>query len=149
MAKLLHGLIAQRVLMDRVTNSVSYIDMVDGFNVQQLPVQLPPFAAGTLWERTEPGTQLQVRMAFVGPDDQVIGTSVEVPPQEFAGNRHRVNVNFQGMPISAAGEYAIRIEQKRGSEWVEDARIPLTVSYVPPRPQFVIQQDGQNVPLGR
>ena len=123
--------------------------MVDGFNVPVLPAQLPPFVAGTLWEPTDGETLLQVRMSIIGPDNQARGSVVEVPEQNFSGsNRHRVNVNFQGIPISVPGAYAVRIEQKRGNEWVEEGLVPLIVNYVPPQVQFEMQQSNADSPIG-
>jgi hypothetical protein len=139
MAKLIYGLTVQRILTDRETNSVSYIEVVDGFNVPALPVPLPPFLVGTAWEPMEGEVDLQVRISFMGPDNKV---------QHFQGrNRHRVNVNFTGVPVAVAGEYFVSIEQKRGGNWKEEERLKLAINYVPQQPRFAIQQDKAPIPL--
>jgi len=148
MAKLLYGLIVQRILTDRETNSVSYIELVDGFNVPALPVALPPFSVGTAWEPMEDETDLHVRVTFLGSDNKAITGPTEVPGQRFQGrNRHRVNVNFVGVPVAVAGDYFVSVEQKRGDEWIEEDRFRLVVNYVPQQPRFVIQQGNTAIPL--
>lgn len=148
MAKLLYGLTVQRILTDSETNSVSYIEVVDGFNVPALPVPLPPFLVGTAWEPMEGEIDLQVRISFMGPDNKVIAGPLEVPVQHFQGrNRHRVNVNFTGVPVAIAGEYFVSIEQKRGGNWNEEERLKLVINYVPQQPRFVIPQGKTPIPL--
>ena len=76
MATLVWAVTAQRIITDRDTNSVSYIDLVENFAVPVFPSQLPPFSIGTLWQRESGENSFTIRITFLSPNDDVYGPSI-------------------------------------------------------------------------
>lgn len=115
MATLLWLIPCRRIIIDSETNLVSYIDVLNGFRVSQLPAQFPTIMVGSVWE-AEPGDVLESRFRFVGPDGKVL-REFEFPSHTFSSRRHRQNLQIGGFTVSAEGRYRIAFEQKENGSW--------------------------------
>lgn len=122
------ALICRRVITDQDTNSVSYIDLVEGLTAAQLPLPLPPIMLATLWRRESHKDVLQMRVRVESPKQKNLG-SFDIPAEQFPPHirRQRVNISLEGLPIEEAGDYWIIIDHKTGDDWGEVYRIPLEV----------------------
>ncbi len=130
MPRLIWAVLCQRILVDRETNSVSYIETIEGLDATQLPLSAPPMTLGTLWKRQSEDDVLRMRVRIEAPGDKK-ALSHELPEYPFGPNpRIRVNVYLGGVLIREPGEHHIIVEQRVGQEWREEVRIPLDVALV-------------------
>lgn len=128
MPRLMWALLCQRVITDRDTNSVSYIDGVESLAAVQLPSPLPPLMIATVWMRKRRSESLRMRVRVLSPKSEEI-VSYEVPTKlDFDDQkRQRVNINIGGLTIAAEGEYEVAIDQYVSKTWREEARVPLEI----------------------
>lgn len=126
MARLVWAILCQRVITDRETNTVSYIDATEEFHLPDFPGETGPFMVGTLWEREEPEEELDIRFRFLAPGKRKGGEFVP-PATTLNRPRHRINVMVAGLRAKEPGRYTVLVEQKAGSRWKKAAMIPLLI----------------------
>ncbi len=143
MAKLLWAVAANRVIIDSQNNSVSYIDLIEGFLVPAFPAALPQITLGTLWKRDKQEVSFALRIRVCDSDGKQLGQALEVPAIQFVGTqrRHRVNLGIAGVPIPQSGEYSIVIESGAGGKWIEVCRLPLDIE------PGMLTPDGRVLPM--
>ena len=125
MTKLIWALVCRRVLTDKETNTVSYIDGIEELKALKLPSACPPLVVGTLWKRDANDKTLTMRVRVSMGDKEVL--TFEAPEIAMSGLRHRVNVQMGGFPIDDAGELTFAVEQLVGKTWKETARVPVDI----------------------
>jgi len=130
MAKLLWALACQRVITDQESNSVSYIDAVEQLSVPKLPFQFPPFTVATLWKREKRGEKINMRLGVFGPDDKTIVDFEPEPGESETALRHRMNLTLGGLPITAAGQHRIEVQQKVKGKWRTEGELQIDVTQV-------------------
>jgi hypothetical protein len=134
MPKLLWALICQRVITDQITNSVSYIDVIEEFAVPEAPFPFPPFVVSSLWERESANDSMHVRIRIVGPDGQVVTSFNTEEPVLFPNLRHRINVTLGGGRVTKSGKHSVLIENKRGTKWQKAWEVPVHVRVASEQP---------------
>jgi hypothetical protein len=128
MATYLWGVLCMRAIIDRVTNTASYIDCVEAFQVRSFPAQAPPIVAATLWRR-EAGERgaVEARARVESPEGETLyeeAVKLEMQPEHMRGRIHIQCTPFQ---LAGAGRYHVVVEQRIGDEWRDEARIPFEV----------------------
>ena len=128
MANLIWAIICQRIITDRDSNSVSYIDALEGVGLLRFPSPLPPVTVGTLWQRTADNDSVAMRVRVLGPNGDVLHTE-DGPVVQFGPGirRYRVNMQVFGAEASEPGTYQVSLDQKQAGKWVELSRFPLEV----------------------
>lgn len=126
MARLRWALTCQRVLIDKETNTVSYIEAVEGMTVPELPISVPPFSVATLWEKEGDKDRLLVRFRILKPDKKKL---LEFKSKNLAmkSKRHRFNLRLQDLVIEQVGTYTILVDQRRGNRWRKVATMYIDV----------------------
>lgn len=115
--KLHWAILCQRVLTDRDSNTVSYIEAVEQLTLPALPIRFPAFFVGTLWEREESTETLVARVRILDPDGKTI-LKVESKEHHFGeAARHRLNFLVGGGTIAEEGTYTVRVDQRSGDRW--------------------------------
>jgi len=127
MATLVWAIVCQRIITDQQTNTVSYIDAIEGLQLRKLPGTSPPFSLGTLWERGDDDEELQIRFRVVRPGGEKGGEFVSNPTR-LTRPHHRMNAVIGGLKADKPGRYEIRIDQRRGERWRKVASLPIDVS---------------------
>jgi len=131
MARLLWALTCQRVITDRDTNLVSYIDGFEQFGVPKLPFPFPPFYVATLWERESPHDTLSMRIRVLAPNNKAFQTFEPKGALKFPFPRHRVNVLLGGrVAVQQEGRFRIILEQKKGNQWRKEKSLQIDVKLV-------------------
>jgi hypothetical protein len=126
MAKIVWALLCDRVIIDRDTNSVSYIDAIERLQARELPSGLPRVNVATLWARESDDDTLQVRFKLFSPStakSEVLFTTDELK----LNWRQRVHLNLQGATVKEEGEYRIVVDQRSGNRWRKAAELPLMI----------------------
>ena len=127
MADLIWAIACQRVLTDKETNSVTYVEAVEEFSVPRLPFPFFPVTVGTLWRREKAGENLVTRFSVRSPGGEKL-IDVEPKVSDNTSLRHRVNVVLGGFQMQETGRYEFVIEQKSGKKWKEMGRLPIEVT---------------------
>lgn len=128
MARLLWALTCQRAIIDRETNTASYIDAVEQVQVQGFPaVFVPPLCVASLWKRDRDSDEvLNLRIRLLAPSGQEV-TSFRPDEVRMTSPRYRMNVMFSGFPIKEEGEYSFEIDLLAGKSWKVVCSLPITV----------------------
>lgn len=145
MAKLMWAVLAQRVLVDQVTNTVSYIETVEQLETRSLPSDLPRVFVGTTWLRKEEGELSHIRFRVLTPSGKEIVNLEASNPVDFSNNkRHRINVDLRGMPVTEAGRFHVEVDQQIDDVWRVEASVPFDVIHNPEAPEA--DDDGSDSP---
>jgi len=71
---------------------------------------------------------MRSRLRVIGPDGSVV-VALEPEPVGFGDKRRmRQHTVIAGFPLAAAGRYDLVVEQLDGSDWREEARLPVDVN---------------------
>lgn len=128
MATHVWSVICQRVIIDRESNAVSYIDVIEGFRAAEFPVSLPPMSVSTLWLRDEPSEALDVRIRVIGPSKKPVFSFEPSEPIKLTKKRHRLNIILGGIEAEEPGEYRIHVERKSNGRWKKEAIVPIDLT---------------------
>lgn len=131
MARHIWSVLCQSVLIDQFSNSMSFIQAIEGLSVPHVPASAPQMMVGTLWIRTGKESQLLSRIRILDPHGKVANI-VENKPASLALPRSRTITVLGGFPLVAAGIYSLVVESKQDGAWVDEATIPFEVSIVTP-----------------
>jgi hypothetical protein len=111
---------------------VSYINAVEGITSSQLPSPSPPVVVGSLWEREGTEEGLASRVRVLSPKGDVVSV-VEAKSGRFGeARRMRSNISIGGFTVSSTGIYEVVVEQQSGDDWIEEARLPLSITQMDP-----------------
>jgi len=129
MPKLILAVLCEKVLTDKETNLVSYINLLEGIAAQGFPVALiPSVTLASIWQRTSDSTEdLQIKVALVPPagkTTQVYKSDV-VP---MTTPKYRLNLEIAGVQLKEPGNYAFRLYFRKGNRWRKAAEVPLEAS---------------------
>lgn len=142
MARLMWALVAQRILTDRQSNTVSYIEAVESLTTSRLPSALPPAVVGTTWLRDSEDDAPKIRFWVGAPSGEEVVTFVSATLDFRTHTRQRVDLDLRGMPINEAGRYVIRIDQSDGDQWRPEGEIPLEILFTPEESDGGDDDDG-------
>ena len=145
MPRLIRSLLCKRVITDRETNDVTYVDCVERLVPKELPAPLPKMYLATLWQPGDGGDQPKLRVSIQGPSAKKTFHH-EFPPIAIKPEHksHRININLQGAPIKEYGEHQIRVEVRSGqaNRWTRLADIPLEIVAPPQDGEESAEQQG-------
>ena len=131
MAKFLNCVVCEKVITDRTTNVVSYINCVEELHAAQLPAPLPPLVLGSLWAResdTEENLEMRIR---VSPPDGATKT-FPVPIAVMDKQRKRYNVTIGGVLAEAEGTCLFELQVKRTGRWRRVWAFPVELKLAQP-----------------
>lgn len=131
MPNLQWALICQRVITDRDSNSVSYIEAVEELTLPALPFPFPPVYVCTLWRRTAPAEPIRFRILVVAPSGAELTQFSSDVQEERQALRHRVNVLFGGFTVADVGPHTISVEEYRDGDWRLAAQFFVDVQLAP------------------
>lgn len=124
-----------RVIIDRETNTVSYIDAVESISAPELPFRLPPLTLGLLWRREKPDESLRIRFTASQPGGAEI---LSLEPDEFILNQdnHRLNIQFGGKEILQVGNMNLKIEQFLDNAWFTAFALSIPINIIETQPML-------------
>ena len=126
MAKFVWALTCRRVIFDKATNSVSYIDALEALTATEFPVEGLPIIVTGLWRREgESESALEVRAYLQAPNGDELVRQGTVLKYEPGHRRGRVALGLTEYQVAAPGVYTVVVEHREGGRWVEDSRIPI------------------------
>jgi hypothetical protein len=129
MAQLMWALACARVLTDRESNTVTYIEAIEGISVPAPGFPCPLFFVGTDWKRTaDTVAPVRVRVRILSPGgSEILGA--QIPDFYFAegARHHRINLQVGGFPLTESGEYYITGELFSGDTWVPAFHLPIDI----------------------
>jgi len=129
-------------IIDRTTNNVSLIDIVEEVTVAPPDAELAAgvprvpilFDIMTLWRRENPDQPETgfSKMSLLSPQGAVlVEAETDVDLRTF--KRCRATTKLVGIPVAGPGIYHLRLERRADTSmpWEEVARVPLDVSVEP------------------
>ena len=157
MAELLWAVLCYKANVDKETNNVSLLDVLEQITLQ--PGQdLEDEAEGiamahhmelaTLWRRTDPAVPElgHMRLELVTPRNNVSGRA-ELPLRLDTSVRYRGIVKLDALPFEGFGTYRFRVSKKEEGDWREVTSVPLEVGKEkekPVEPQKRSSRTGRN-----
>jgi len=123
------SILAQTVLVDQFTNSVSFIQVVEGFTVSALPAIAPQMMLGSLWSRTGNETAVHSRVKVIAPDGSE-ALSIDNRPPGLIEAKARTITHLAGYQLTLPGTYQVLVEQRQADRWEAEAAIPFEVNVV-------------------
>jgi len=146
MAQLVWSVLCRKGVLDKYTNQMSLLDVIDELTIAPAG-PIPPgaqdvflavqFHVVSLWMRSDLSMPESVRFRIVisGPDGRSFGPEGDINLQDFARARHFMR--FEALPFHGAGLYRFSIERYLAdtADWEKLASVPLEVKIVYPAPQ--------------
>lgn len=139
MADLMWALICYKASLDKETNQVSLLDVLEELTLAGDPTstiaegekiaiaQHMEFA--TLWKRTEfekPEVGVAMKLEIIAPSGKTLVASAELPLRLDTARRYRGIIRMEGLPFEGFGFYQFRLLGKHGEEnWQEVTSVPL------------------------
>jgi hypothetical protein len=127
MPELIYALICSDLIIDKDSNSTSFIRTIEHAVVPELPATLPPVYFASLWDLESCGDNpFSISLTLTAPE----GESVTLGVQEVAHSGtmlHKMNFHLPGLHVESEGKHILSVTLKKGSEWETKARLPLYV----------------------
>lgn len=140
MAKLIWTITCDRIIIDRETNQVTYVDSIEDIAVASFPAPVF-FTVGIVWLREQPEERIRMRVSVLAPDGAALFQKAGDLDHPTA-MRHRLNLPLIIMTQNA-GFHFVMVEQFVNDEWREECRIPLTVTQQEQEKAEVVGADVQ------
>jgi hypothetical protein len=131
------SVLCSRALLDKDSNNISLIEVIEQINVGAIPpgdqlAAIPmPMELVTLWCRApeDPPTSGRARVVIIG----VTGTRTELPPYNIdlaTYPRVRNRSRFAGVQYQQLGrmEFVVELQVGDGDEWTPVAKLPVQVA---------------------
>ncbi len=140
MAKHVWTILSNKTMIDRTSNAISLIDVIEQINLsgsglneykKGREVVIPfNYSLATLWIRSDPKKPEKVnsRTTLFTPDNK-ISYSQEIEIDLTNHQRRRSIIDFRSLPLSGPGTYKYKIEQKAGKNWKTVATFPFDVFF--------------------
>jgi hypothetical protein len=140
MALHIWSILCHKALVDKDTNQVSLLDVIESLNIEVTvepgqPVGEATFAIpaslqlATFWTRSDPNTPEKslAKVTFYSPSQAADGSSLfELDLLNFTNTRSIIKI--PGISVAENGRYWFMVELERSNQWFEVARIPLDIS---------------------
>lgn len=145
MIKFAWAVCCRRILIDRETNTVSYIDAVHGLATKDLPLPFPSLMLGSVWSTDELGAELRQRVEVVAPSGSLV-YDFESEPLQLTTAIHRFNLSFGGFEVQETGAYTIRVQLEDSAEgqWTTVAELPLDVQLAEQQEAVTEEESDEN-----
>jgi len=122
------NVICKDVITDQQTNSVSYLNCLEEVILPKIPLALPSFNIGTLWQNKSDAPEIiKVKIDIKTPSGNR-KTLLETDDINFLKKRHRINFLFPGIEATEYGLHEFYIGLFYDGEWTDHKVIPLYVS---------------------
>lgn len=147
MAEHVWSVLCYKGVIDKFTNQVSLLDVIEAFNFEEVP-QLPPESErpeGTffrvqaqvvsLWVRSQhdiPET-VRWRVAIRLPTGKIETGDTQTEADLSAGTRGRSILQFPVLPFAGMGTYWFDVQAADGDNWITKASIPVELRLRPQR----------------
>ena len=127
MPQLIYGLMSTDLIVDRESNSTSFIRTVEHAVVREFPSVLPPVYFGSLWDMEgAEGEPFTVSLSLTPPDGEPITLGVqEVTPAKTV--LHKMNFQLPGLQVRGEGRHVVSAAVKDGEDWNTVVELPLFV----------------------
>jgi len=127
MVKNIRSILCLNIITSKETNAVSYINSVEELGVPKLPMNLPPFQLGTLWQKSKTGdAALKMRIKLKSPSEQIEQT-FNIPEINIKTKRYRYNLSFGGLSVKEEGTYFFIVEFFEKDKWKIASEVPLEI----------------------
>jgi len=140
MIKLIWTVLCLRSIVDKSSNNVSLIDVLEEVKLEQViprnkvesPILVPfPFYWVTLWARREDGRpgRGQVKDVIMSPSGKTVRESeYEVDLSKY--KRYRFMRRLDGLPVGESGQYKFRtqVKDEKLGIWEDASVVPLEIS---------------------
>jgi len=129
MAKLLWGLLCDRIIVDRETNATSHIDVIDSIIVEKFPTVLFRAALALMWKAERENEELQIRILvnWPGATEAIV---VEPDKFPFEGLTHRFNLTVNNIKIEEAGELSFEVKHFVNGKWKKADRFSYPITQI-------------------
>lgn len=132
MSYLLFAVPCVSLLDDRESNLPSYVHVIEGINVRNLPEELAPFWIGSQWYNpTKKAVKLHLRIRVMSPDGEDVMIR-DLDPEKLdplePEERFRINIAAPKVEANVVGVYNYVIERKSNAKWVNCVSIPISVT---------------------
>jgi hypothetical protein len=132
---------ADRIILDKLTNQVSIIDVCEGFKFQSFPVVIPSLSAIFYLQREEDdpdSTELTLRCE-VG-DTETLSTALRADFEQ--GLATKTIVNFEGFLFPKPG--VLRIIALSDGKELASVDLPVDQLDLPPPPTVKVEQSAES-----
>lgn len=130
------SILCERAIIDKETNLVSYLTVIEGIRVSRLPFRIPFLAFSTLWRSEgDDGGSLELKLTMVNPDgsEDEIFSSYKV---QSSAKRHRTNMILNGFEFNQSGTYSLRLERRNGNKWELVTEMPFDITVAVPKQEM-------------
>ncbi len=123
----------QQIIQDTNTNSMSYINALEGLRSTTADITLPAVYIGLRWIKNEAQDKGEVsiaaRLSVIDPDGMPVRDAVlfEIT---MTKRRHRHNVVLRNLSLKNQGDYKIIVEQKDNDDWLKVGESIITLEVV-------------------
>lgn len=126
MPKLIYSLLTSDLLIDKDSNSSSFIRTVEHAVVPELPTMLPPVYFASLWDLNGDDTPFTVSLNLTPPEGEptLLGIQEITPAPTML---HKMNFQLPGLQVKQEGKHQISVAIKNGDKWDTLAELPLFV----------------------
>lgn len=126
MASFRWGVVCQQAIIDKQTNLVSYINIIEQLTPRDYPTEAPRFTIATLWDRDEEGESFTVRIRAEDESGNILQEEKgeEVEFDEF--ERFRINKFMGGFEKKEPGCVRFQVDVlNEGEEWETVGSLPV------------------------
>ncbi len=116
MAKLLWGLLCERVIIDRETNTSSHIEVIEDISVESFPIILPRASLALMWRREGKDEEFQLRILVNWPGASEVIT-INTGKLAFEKPTNHFNLTLANVKIEAEGELTFEVKQMINGKW--------------------------------
>jgi len=126
MPKLIYALMSSDLIIDKDSNSTSFIRTIEHAVVPELPTLLPPIFFASLWDLDGDDTPFTISLSIVPPagEPKLLGIQ-EIKPA--ATQLHKMNFQLPGLQVEAEGKHHVRAAIRVGEAWETLVELPLFV----------------------
>jgi hypothetical protein len=142
MATHIWTLVCEQALVDRFSNNLTIINVVEQFSItlerigeapaEEVTPTVPcTFTVVTMWHRSDPSVEEEssVRVRLVSPSGKLVTKEQELR-LELKGERTRARhiANYRGVPISENGDYKVQAQRlEKSGRWKTEATVLIPV----------------------
>lgn len=126
MPKLIYSLMCSDLIIDKDSNSTSFIRTIEHAVVPSFPTVLPPVYFASLWDLDGDDTPFTVSLNLSAPEDEATLLGIqEIKPT--ASMLHKMNFQLPGLQVEKEGKHVVSVALKVGEKWETMAELPLFV----------------------